>query len=99
MSLMRSSRQIAQKQLPFQVLAMPWMDHGNNHWKLVNPHLPSQASDRALTLEPVSNLPFIFFLSGLLRLIVWGGTPQDLSRASRSGTPCSPPIILGTAAV
>lgn len=32
--------------------------------------VPAKLQVGALTLEPVSNLPFIFFLSGLLRLIV-----------------------------
>ncbi len=32
--------------------------------------LPNKLQAGTLTLEPVSNLPFIFFLSGLLRLIV-----------------------------
>jgi hypothetical protein len=32
--------------------------------------LPNRLQAGTLTLEPVSNLPFIFFLSGLLRLIV-----------------------------
>lgn len=46
------------------------MDGGSLAWELVGGGLPSRIEWPGVLLQPASNLPFVFFLSGVLRLLV-----------------------------
>ncbi|THI84626.1 MAG: MFS transporter [Nitrospira sp. CG24A] len=62
-------------------------------------HLPSRIEWGGVVLHPISNLPFVFFLSGVFRLLVSSsllGTfheARQVARASRQQLLCELPLV------